>query len=44
MAPVVLELQADPQLEHVLVVSAQHRELLDDVLALFGLTPRTTWT
>lgn len=39
MAPVVLELAADPQLEHRLVVTAQHRGLLDDVLELFNLHP-----
>jgi UDP-N-acetylglucosamine 2-epimerase (non-hydrolysing) len=39
MAPVVLALQADPALEHQLVVTAQHRELLDEVLALFNLRP-----
>lgn len=39
MAPVVLALQADDSIEHVLVVTAQHRELLDDVLCLFSLTP-----
>lgn len=39
MAPVVLALQADSQLDHLLVVTAQHRELLDDVLALFSLAP-----
>jgi UDP-N-acetylglucosamine 2-epimerase (non-hydrolysing) len=39
MAPVVLALAADPQLEHRLVVTAQHRGLLDDVLELFHLRP-----
>ena len=39
MAPVVLALQADSQLEHLLVVTAQHRGLLDDVLELFRLKP-----
>lgn len=39
MAPVVLALAADPQLEHRLVVTAQHRGLLDDVLELFALHP-----
>lgn len=40
MAPVIKVLMADPQLEHRLVVTAQHRGLLDDVLALFRLTPQ----
>jgi UDP-N-acetylglucosamine 2-epimerase (non-hydrolysing) len=39
MAPVVRLLSADPGLEHRLVVTAQHRELLDDVLELFQLRP-----
>lgn len=37
MAPVVLELERDAELEHRLVVTAQHRALLDDVLQLFNL-------
>ena len=39
MAPVVKALASDPDITHRLVVTAQHRELLDDVLALFELTP-----
>lgn len=39
MAPVVLAILGDPQLEHRLIVTAQHRELLDEVLQLFALTP-----
>jgi len=39
MAPVVRELAADQDLDHRLVVTAQHRRLLDDVLALFAITP-----
>jgi UDP-N-acetylglucosamine 2-epimerase (non-hydrolysing) len=39
MAPVVLALNAAPEFDHRLVVTAQHRGLLDDALALFGLTP-----
>jgi UDP-N-acetylglucosamine 2-epimerase (non-hydrolysing) len=39
MAPVVLALQAAPEFEHRLVVTAQHRGLLDDVLGLFDLRP-----
>lgn len=39
MAPVVLALNAAPEFEQLLVVTAQHRGLLDDVLQLFGLTP-----
>ncbi len=39
MAPLVLALQADPRFETRLCVTAQHREMLDQVLALFGLAP-----
>jgi UDP-N-acetylglucosamine 2-epimerase (non-hydrolysing) len=40
MAPVVLELQSRANdFEHVLVVTGQHRAMLDQMLSLFGLTP-----
>ncbi|MFH1679065.1 MAG: UDP-N-acetylglucosamine 2-epimerase (non-hydrolyzing) [Candidatus Eisenbacteria bacterium] len=40
MAPLVLELRARPEPEAVLVVlTAQHREMSDEVLALFGIEP-----
>lgn len=39
MAPLVKKLQADPDIESVLCVTAQHREMLDQVLSLFELTP-----
>lgn len=40
MAPVVLELQRHPEhIESKLCVTAQHREMLDQVLDIFGLTP-----
>lgn len=40
MAPVVLELQRHPEhIESRLCVTAQHREMLDQVLDIFGLTP-----
>ena len=32
MAPLVLELERRPQLESVVCVTAQHREMLDSVL------------
>lgn len=38
MAPLVLALQREPGIEHQLLVTAQHRGLLDDVLDVFGLT------
>ena len=39
MAPLVRALQDDPVIESVLCVTAQHREMLDQVLDLFELTP-----
>ncbi|MEB3197930.1 MAG: UDP-N-acetylglucosamine 2-epimerase (non-hydrolyzing) [Candidatus Sericytochromatia bacterium] len=39
MAPLVLALQACPDLDVALTVTAQHREMLDQVLDLFGLVP-----
>jgi UDP-N-acetylglucosamine 2-epimerase (non-hydrolysing) len=38
MAPVILALRAQPSIQHVLCVTAQHREMLDQVLGSFGLT------
>lgn len=40
LAPVVLELKRRQDLfDFLLCVTAQHREMLDQVLALFGITP-----
>jgi UDP-N-acetylglucosamine 2-epimerase (non-hydrolysing) len=39
MAPVVLALQADPRFESRVCVTAQHRQMLDQVLSLFGIVP-----
>jgi UDP-N-acetylglucosamine 2-epimerase (non-hydrolysing) len=39
MAPLVLALNADPRFENKVCVTAQHREMLDQVLDLFGLGP-----
>lgn len=39
MAPVYLKLADDPRSEVTLVVTAQHREMLDQVLSVFGITP-----
>lgn len=39
MAPLVLELMADPVFDCKVCVTAQHRQMLDQVLALFGITP-----
>ncbi|MBR6700776.1 MAG: UDP-N-acetylglucosamine 2-epimerase (non-hydrolyzing) [Firmicutes bacterium] len=40
MAPLVKTLEADEKIESVLCVTAQHREMLDQVLDLFELTPK----
>lgn len=39
MAPLVKKLNEDPEIESVLCVTAQHREMLDQVLSLFELVP-----
>lgn len=39
LAPVYLELRRRPTLEPVLITTGQHREMLDQVLSVFGLTP-----
>ncbi|GIN63058.1 UDP-N-acetyl glucosamine 2-epimerase [Robertmurraya siralis] len=40
MAPLVLELQKYPEyFESIVTVTAQHRQMLDQVLAIFGITP-----
>src|SRR5690606_1160976 len=39
MAPVVSALQALPGIEVQVVVTAQHRQMLDQVLDLFGIVP-----
>lgn len=39
MAPLVQRISATPGLESLLCVTAQHREMLDQVLTLFALTP-----
>lgn len=39
MAPLARQLAADPQFEARLCVTAQHREMLDQVLDLFDLAP-----
>ncbi len=40
MAPVVQALQARPEIDTIVCVSAQHREMLDDLLGLFSITPQ----
>jgi UDP-N-acetylglucosamine 2-epimerase (non-hydrolysing) len=39
MAPVVQELARTPGIQTLTCVTAQHREMLDQVLSLFGITP-----
>ena len=39
LAPVVRQLHADPRFAPVVVVTAQHRQMLDQVLDLFGIRP-----
>lgn len=39
MAPLLFACQKDPQLETIVCVTAQHREILDDVLTQFNITP-----
>ncbi|MFN8474178.1 MAG: UDP-N-acetylglucosamine 2-epimerase (non-hydrolyzing) [Anaerolineae bacterium] len=39
LAPVVRQLEATPSIESRVCVTAQHREMLDQVLALFQITP-----
>ncbi|TSO25965.1 UDP-N-acetylglucosamine 2-epimerase (non-hydrolyzing) [Lactobacillus sp. LL6] len=39
MAPLVLKLKKDDRFEEVTVVSAQHREMLDQVLEIFKIKP-----
>lgn len=39
MAPVILELNQDPSIESIVAVTAQHREMLDQVLDLFDIRP-----
>ena len=37
MAPLLLEFQGRPEIESICTLTAQHREMLDGVMALFGL-------
>ncbi len=41
LAPVVLALKADPRFECDVCVTAQHRQMLDQVLEVFGIVPDT---
>ncbi len=39
MAPLLLALEKEPDIESIVAVTAQHREMLDQVLQLFGIHP-----
>ncbi|ATQ43996.1 non-hydrolyzing UDP-N-acetylglucosamine 2-epimerase [Caulobacter mirabilis] len=39
MAPVVLRLSADPEIESIVCTTGQHRQMLDQMLGAFGVTP-----
>ena len=39
MAPLVKQLEADPSIESIVCVTGQHREMLNQVLELFDITP-----
>ena len=39
MAPLVLEMKNYDEIESMVVVTAQHREMLDQVLNAFGIVP-----
>lgn len=39
MAPVVKELESRPNIQSVVCVTAQHRDMLDQVLQIFNITP-----
>ena len=39
VAPVIRELEKDPRFESITVVTGQHREMLDQVNEVFGITP-----
>lgn len=40
MAPLVKELEKNPEIESIVCVTAQHREMLDQVLEIFDLHPQ----
>lgn len=39
LAPVVHSFEAEPKIEHILCATGQHRQMLDQVLEAFALTP-----
>ncbi|MBR3791984.1 MAG: UDP-N-acetylglucosamine 2-epimerase (non-hydrolyzing), partial [Clostridia bacterium] len=40
MAPLVIELEKNPNIESIVCVTAQHRQMLDQVLEIFDIKPR----
>ncbi len=40
MAPIVKAMEKNPNIESTVCVTAQHREMLDQVLNIFGITPQ----
>ena len=42
MCPLVLQLEKTPGIESVVCVTGQHRQMLDQVLEVFGVRPDTT--
>ena len=44
IAPIVRLLKETPEVESRVCVTAQHRQMLDQVLELFQINPITTWT
>lgn len=40
MAPLIVELEKTPQIQCIVCVTAQHREMLDQVLELFNIVPQ----
>lgn len=39
VAPIIKAIEAEPQLENIIVATGQHREMLDQVNAVFGIVP-----
>ena len=44
MCPLVLELKKREELDVTVCVTGQHRQMLDQVLAAFGVTPKVAST
>ena len=39
LAPVIIEIRKHPEIKCLVCVTAQHRQMLDQVLSIFGITP-----